>query len=358
MGARGYVLAGLVLAAAMGTALASWAMQVSEMPFGDMDGIGIWNTRAAFLLCAGGEWATVLSTQLSHPDYPLHVPLLVARSWAYAGSVEPSAPMLISALWPGLTACLLYGAVAGGSSSRNGMLAAAMFLATPQVVHSAASQAADGALAFYVTLGVGSIMLAHHGHGPRPALWYALGGVASGAAAWTKNEGLLFCVVMLLWLGVKTIRERRSVGLLGGYLAGCAAPLLALAHFKLCLAPRGDLWPPPDSTAAWRHLWSADRWIEVAGAWGRQLIWFGTTVSNGMIGVVPLLLLGLWIGRCRKSVEIAGPSIVVLAMGVGYMVAHVTTPYDLQWHLLTSTQRLMLQLWPASLLVVFASRKP
>jgi hypothetical protein len=37
---------------------------------------------------------------------------------------------------------------------------------------------------------------------------------------------------------------------------------------------------------------------------------------------------------------------------VGYLMVYVTTPYELEWHLRTSMDRLLLQMWPALVLVV------
>jgi len=78
----------IVLAAA-----AIW-LHMRLMPHGETDAIAIWNLRARSLLRGGREWAAVLSPAIgwSHPDYPLLLPLTVARLWSYAGSETTAVP--------------------------------------------------------------------------------------------------------------------------------------------------------------------------------------------------------------------------------------------------------------------------
>ena len=42
-------------------------------------------------------------------------------------------------------------------------------------------------------------------------------------------------------------------------------------------------------------------------------------------------------------------------MLLSYYVVYVTTPFDITWHVTTSVDRLMVQLWPALVLTVFLS---
>ena len=49
---------------------------------------------------------------------------------------------------------------------------------------------------------------------------------------------------------------------------------------------------------------------------------------------------------------------VVCLMLASYYVVYVTTPFDISWHVSTSVDRLLVQLWPALVLTVFWSEKP
>ena len=44
---------------------------------------------------------------------------------------------------------------------------------------------------------------------------------------------------------------------------------------------------------------------------------------------------------------------VLGAMLAGYFFVYLTTPHDLAWHVNTSMDRLLIHLWPSTLLAVF-----
>jgi hypothetical protein len=46
-------------------------------------------------------------------------------------------------------------------------------------------------------------------------------------------------------------------------------------------------------------------------------------------------------------------AMVLGLMLVSYYVVYVTTPFDITWHVTTSVDRLLVQLWPALVLTVF-----
>jgi len=57
---------------------------------GAWDAVSIWNLKAHFLLRAGPYWSDAIDPALlqSHPDYPLLLPLTIARIWRYAGGID------------------------------------------------------------------------------------------------------------------------------------------------------------------------------------------------------------------------------------------------------------------------------
>jgi hypothetical protein len=69
-------------------------------PHGQGDATAIWNLIARFIYRGGSEWKETLSHRLAwtHSDYPLLLPLSVARLWAYAGETQV-APILIAMLF-------------------------------------------------------------------------------------------------------------------------------------------------------------------------------------------------------------------------------------------------------------------
>ena len=71
----------------------------------------------------------------------------------------------------------------------------------------------------------------------------------------------------------------------------------------------------------------------------------------------PLLAVYMAIaGITRRPVgRFAGLTVlaVVFAVLIGFFCVYLVTPHDLHWHLKTALHRLLLQVWPATLLMVF-----
>ena len=96
------------------------------MPHGQGDAVAIWNLRARSLSRGTPDWAAILSPAIgwSQPDYPLLLPLTVARLWSYTGSESPAIPQFVALLFfgssvatVGVSVVHLRGATAGPLSA-------------------------------------------------------------------------------------------------------------------------------------------------------------------------------------------------------------------------------------------------
>ncbi|MCF8053962.1 MAG: hypothetical protein K9K75_01915, partial [Deltaproteobacteria bacterium] len=72
-----------------------------ESPHGKWDAWTIWNLHARFIFRGGANWYSYITPELlwSHPDYPLLLPLAVARVWLYVGTETQVAPALIAGIF-------------------------------------------------------------------------------------------------------------------------------------------------------------------------------------------------------------------------------------------------------------------
>ena len=117
--------AGLVLAGASATALATFASQSIVFPHGEWDAWAIWNLRARFFFHGFPDlWRNAFDVALSdsHPNYPLLLPLSIARVWTFAGADSVGVPVVWAAAF---TAGAAY--VAGASVARTRGRTAGMF---------------------------------------------------------------------------------------------------------------------------------------------------------------------------------------------------------------------------------------
>jgi hypothetical protein len=325
-----------------------------QSPYGGQDALSIWNLRARVLLKAQGPWLRDLATIGQHTDYPLLLPSLVARSWFYFGRSVWWIPFLLQGL-------MIYGAILGLTAliaklrgARMGLMAGLVLLGTPFFMRESAGLQADVAVAYYVLAALALISLKESYYPDRIGL-EAAAGLMAALAAWTKNEGILFLVVLLTVRGLMLCRRsglKAALHSLSALAVGMLPVLVLLVYFKIHIAPGNDLVSGQSARATLARLSDPSRYGQVLAAFFYGLLAFDRWQ------VYPLLLatyIGLTGITSRPAHRFAGLTIlaVVLTMLCGYFCVYLTTPHDLQWHLRTALHRLLLQIWPATLSMVF-----
>jgi hypothetical protein len=322
--------------------VAGWYLHHS--PHGDWDAWAIWNLRARFLHRGGDHWTAAFSPLLpwSHADYPLLLPSAVARGWIYAGDETTLVPRWIAGLCGASAVGLLMATLALLRGTSQGYLGGLVLLATPYFVEQTTAQLADVPLAFFFLASVAFFEIQDRGAGDvRLPL---LAGLTAALAAWTKNEGALFLVVTAIVRLVLSPRRGRE---LAAFALGALPIVLALAYFKLRLAPVNDLVAGQGTQATWQRLIDVRRYGLVA--------WFylvaAVSIGPGLVVLLALyrVLMGGAPDRPRRGHTLA----VLVLMLAGYAVVYLTTPNDLAWHLSDSVHRLFVQLWPSTLFAFF-----
>jgi hypothetical protein len=352
------VLAGS-LAVTAACALLAFLLLSFRNPHGQWDAWAIWNLHARFIARAGSEWRELFTDLLrwSHPDYPLLLPLNVARLWQYLGRESPAAPTAIAMLFTFSTVGLLWGALAILRGSNQAALAGLLLLGTPALIRSAASQEADVPLAFFLLATLAALALKDRL--PRQARQLlVVAGMTGGLAAWTKNEGWLALAAVVLaqaavagrtWRWAAWLRE------LPLFLLGLVPVLLVVLYFKFSLAPPNDLL----SGHGWRRLLESARYVQVLWGFRRAVEDLGdTTLFNPVLALLfYLVCVGLEPDQ-RDRTSLATGGVALSLMVVGYALVYVVSPYDLAWHLSTSALRLLMQLWPSAVFLAFLAACP
>jgi hypothetical protein len=344
----------LSVAAVVVLAAAAFLVHLSKYPHGGWDAWAIWNLRARFLFRGGQHWRDAFTDLISwsHPDYPLLVPGLVARCWEYMGRESLLAGQGIGAMFTLAAAGLLLTALAALRGWNQALVGSLALVGTPLFISSGASQYADVPICFFVLASLALLVI--EGRDPRRH-WSlaALAGLAAGFAAWTKNEGLLF-VLAIVVARFATFSRREGIKSAGKrcapLLLGLTPPLLLVLYFKLSLAPPTDIFA---ASGLAQRLLDPSRYGFVAASFFLQ------TVSFGGWFITPVLLLAIY-GFClgvkvdavdRPAVSTVG---IALALTIaGYAAIYVVTPLDLGFHIATSIDRLQLQVWPSLLLLYF-----
>jgi len=327
--------------------VAGWAVGTEASPHGDWDAFSIWNLRAKFL--AGGQpgWRYAVSPEIgggqlgaAHPDYPLLLSATVAEVWALNGDMDPWAPALLALLFALLTIGVLVGALAWFREETLGWLAALLLASSELFGSQVAAQYADIPLAFYMLAAVAMLVAASREQwAPAPLM---VAGALAALAGWTKNEGIVFLVLVFGWTLI-----RGGVRAVLKLMAGAAPALLVLATFKLVLAPLTVGLFPATAAEALAKIADPGRWIMIARGYARA-VW---DLSPWWAHPVLLFALWAWVAgfadrqQRKEGWVLALPAAMLAADFLVYLV----TVADLRWHLDTSCNRLWLQVWPTLL---------
>jgi hypothetical protein len=362
--ARPWAVAGPAAALALFLiAVASFAQSTARWPHGGADAWSMWNFHARFLYRGGEHWTSLFSKQLewSHPDYPLMLSTSVMRSWVFAGGETVGGPILIAFVFMTGIALTLFSGLAFLRGTRRASLAAIVLLGTPFFALHAALQYADVPLAFFYLATLVLLCLADREKDGRHG-FLALAGLACGMAAWTKNEGLLYMVCVLLaraWSLAKTPGVPSWWRGIWPFAAGLAPVLLILLFFKLRYALPNDIVGSAGRASAIQRALTPSRYVDIAEWFFKRVFTFGKWDELKFLPIspVPLLLGALALFGIRPDAK-GRPGITTsaLALGLtlaGYLVIFLITPHPLDWQLGTAGERLLLQLWPSALFVFF-----
>ncbi|GAB4483332.1 MAG: hypothetical protein OHK0031_06520 [Anaerolineales bacterium] len=312
-------------------------------PHGFGDAWTIWNNLPRYLYRSDDPGLLFRPQEYIrlHPDYPALTSLSIASAWALLRSDTTRAPMALAFLTTLASPIALGTALLLTKEKRLAVFAALTALMTPLLAMTV-GQGADAALA--LTFLLAGVFLYLYTQNPAPGL-LILAALLAGFAAWIKNEGLLFA--LLLTLSAAWLARRR----LPWALAGLLFPLLVVVFFKANVAAQSDLARPLAETLT--RLLDASRYTLIAANYLRELWNFG---GWPLSQVIILAAFAVWRGLSAQNLRAAAPlwALILLQQG-GYFFIYVITPHDLQLHLDTSLVRLLYQTYPLTLLALFLS---
>jgi hypothetical protein len=287
--------------------------------------------------------------------------------WAYAGHESTLGPILI-AIGVGIACVTLVVTTLGG---RWGWIAGALMLGATTFLAQVPSQCADVPLACFIvaTLAVafGDVLRTPHPESqilnpesrvsnpepripnPESRIPALIAGATSAMAAWTKNEGVVFVLLMFLVAVVVAVRRRDGRQLLWS-MAGAAPMLIAVVWFKLALAPSSGLVEGQSLSVVLTRILDPARHAIVLGLMVQHAMRWSAPIAFAAFPIVSLV--AAWMAvRVGGAVRVM--AMVLGLMLVSYYVVYVTTPFDITWHVSTSADRLLVQLWPGLVLAVF-----
>ena len=342
---------------AFGLSIIIFILLLLNRPHGEWDAWAIWNMRARFLYRGKEQWMLAFSNLLgwSHPDYPVLIPGFIACCWEMIGHETQIIPSLVAMLFTYGTVGLMFSALSSMGNRLNAYLGGLILVGTPFFITHGASQYADIPLGFFflatiVLLGLQDTC-AIHNVSIGKFNFLILAGITAGLASWTKNEGLAFCLSILtsrffLFLSSKgwinSLKEILSLGL------GLGPTLGLFVYFKFRLAPDNDIFASPHWSVIIDRITDLSRFHQIMKAFVEEILNFGNWAFN-IPALIILILFLLLLGRQMEKNRWRSVFVSLSALGMMlaiYFSIFLISPHNLQWHLSTSLNRLMLHLWP------------
>ena len=298
------------------------------LQYGGWDGWSIWNYHAKFLLHEGQYHYLFNSPGYGgHPDYPLFLPSAIAFVWRITGSTSQIVPFIFSFFFTLATPVVIYYSL----YRKNIYVAGLVFLlmATKEFyLERGLAQYADLPLGFMFLCAI--ICISNGIADKRETL---ITGALLGCCMWLKNEGIMLSVLFIVFNGPSLMLKGKWKYFVGGLIL----PVTALLLFKAG-APATDLIEG-QSASTLGHLKDWNRYKMIWDAMANQLT---NNFSEIKIAII------LYACLCVAQRKVPAKSLVMLLCCVtGYFFVYVITPRDLEWHLGTSADRVLLQLFPA-----------
>ena len=125
--------------------------------------------------------------------------------------------------------------------------------------------------------------------------------------------------------------------------------IIALAYFKLRFATPSDLVSAQTLSTAPEKILALDRYGQTIEAFGVQTLAFGEWLVHPVLPVLAYCVAFGFAFR-RRVHETMMVALTLCSIVVGFFAVYITTPHNLAYHLDSSLNRLLLQLWPTLVL--------
>jgi hypothetical protein len=334
-----------------------------EDPYGTIDVRIVWNYRARWLFRGGEQWQHAFYSPVARDaeyeddkghaaDYPLLITASVYRGWEVIGNDHFAIPIMIAGIFTFGTYLLLYASLALLRNRNQGYLGVLLLMVSTQFLHLGTDQYGDIPLSFFILSTLALFALKDRLPNVSPPL-LVLAGFTTACAAWTKNEGVLFFVLVLLVYFVGRVWRKAGSELVkdfGYFLLGLLPIGGTLLYYKIGFAPRNDMINIPTLKDTAFHLFDLERYLISGSAILKKIFTFNEYII--FLLAAYFFLSGLDRTGSAKIKRLPHVALIVLML-CGYLLAYVITPYELEWHIDSSIRRLIIQIWPAWVFIFF-----
>ncbi len=307
-------------------ALITFISSLLRTPHGGWDAWAIWNMRARFIFRGGEYWKDAFSNFFAHPDYPLLIPLSIARIWKKVGNETLIIPAALAILFTFSTILLIFSSLTILRSKSQGYLAGLVLFGTPFYIQEGALQLADHPLGFFFVSTFVLFTLHDRSFTKNSNMLLYLAGLTAGLSAWTKNEGLLFLMSITIarsFVIIPMKKMRIFLHQMCLFFVGLMPILLIILYFKMVISPPNDIVSLQNLSKTFGHLIEFSRYFQTMKAFLKTSVKF----TSGIIGV-PLLIVYLYLvgiseeKRYRISTDTLWITLSLMLIGYFFTLSH------------------------------------
>ena len=296
---------------------------------GGWDAWAIWNLHSQYLR-SPDHWKVMFrNVENDHPDYPLFLPALNAF-WGRLtlDKFTLIVPFIISIIVTAAAPALVF-----VEFMKKNLLVASLelflFAYNSFYISCGTSQYADPWLGLFFLAAM--ICMDHVKENKK---YIALSAAFLGCCMWTKNEGAIMTGIFMLFYANRFF-ARQYIKLT---VAGIALPLITLIVFKAIVPTSNDLVSGLNSHTL-SQIMERERYVIIYENFFRNL----KEHYPYFKGIFITYMLLCFLRRKWPDKQMA----VVITCLIAYNAIYLLTRYSVEWHVITSQDRLMVQLMPA-----------
>jgi hypothetical protein len=342
---------------------ARYVLSLYAAPHGYFDAWESWNMKARVVFLSGKSWREAFKSITDIvPDYPLSLPLSIAGIWATMGNDSTLVPQIVAAFYLLATVALLLSGLSKLRSRSQGLIACILLLGTPFFVHLSYAQYADIPLGFLMLATV--VHLALYDSRPDDRGLLVLAGLTAGLSCWMKNEGLLFTFFLITCYFFFTWREEGRSEAIARFLrlgGGAIVPCLVLLSFRIGLAGSNAFLAQQGAHSIAHKLRAPHLYLAVLKAVRPHVLDnFGDwRLDILLVLAVYAILVGVQFKPRHQAGAKSAVTIVVIMLGFYFLTfvaspfSEAPPPFGLNWFVLVTIQRLLMQIWPCLIFAFF-----
>jgi hypothetical protein len=262
----------------------------------------------------------------SHSDYPLFLPSLIALLWNTLGEISSLIPFVVGFIPYFLIIIFFYFVF---ENKLIGIICILLSISDPGFVSKAASQYADTYLSLFILMSYFGLI--QSSKTSQNNIFPVIVGIISSGTMWIKNEGFAFYIIFsILWM-FTFINNRKK---LLYYASGSFLIIFTVVLFKFLLAPPNDVISS-NGINYFEKIRDIDR-ILLIYRYFRDYLLFS-------VPIITFVIIASIFSKSKLNILIASSILLLFA---SYFTVYILSPYEVEWHLETSFDRLVHQLTP------------